>query len=157
LKTVVGFQNVLVSALKEISKLTYLLGQGAVSTEQSYMLYNKYIGLSVQSRAQLGDWHHNQVERLKIDLSKERAAKSGIEAIVSAPLGWINEKHNYRALDKTIVHAITLQADQTIGNTEQPRDVYAEDVELIIMDGKYYYLPMPQTAIPTERKGEPHD
>jgi hypothetical protein len=146
LKTLVEFQNVLVSVLEEISKLTYLLGKGAVSTEQSYMLYNKYTGLSVQSRTQLGDWHNKQVERLKIDLSKERAAKSGIEAIVSTPLGWINEKHNYKALNKTIAHAITSQADRTIGNTEHPMDVYAEDVELIIKDGKYYYLPMQQTV-----------
>lgn len=146
LKTLVRFQNVLVTVLEEISKLTYLLGKGTISTEQSHFLYNKYVNLSVQTRTLLGDWHSKQVEELKIDLSKERVAKAGIEAVVSIPLGWIDEKHNYKAIRKTMAQEITSQANHHIASTEQPRDVYSEDVELIIKGGKYYYLPKPQTA-----------
>lgn len=80
-------------------------------------------------------------------MSKERVAKTGIEAVISIPLGWIDEKHNYKAIKKTIAHEIASQANHIIERTEQPRDVYAEDVELIIKEGKYYYLPKPQSKI----------
>jgi hypothetical protein len=150
LKNLVGFQNVLVAVLGEISKLTYLLGKGSISTEQSYVLYKKYRDLSVQTRTLLGEWHNKQFEALRIDLSKERVAKAGIEAIVSIPFGWIDEKHNYKTLGKTIAQEIASQAINEIGNTEQPLDVYSDDVEIIIRDGKYYYLPEHQSAKPSE-------
>ena len=51
-----------------------------------------------------------------------------------------------RYLLDIIAHEIASQANNTIGRAEQPRDVYDEDVELIIMEGKYYYLPKTQTA-----------
>lgn len=146
LKTLVGFQNVLVSVFEEISKLTYLLGKRTISTDQSYALYNKYTDMSVQTRTLLSEWHSKQVDALRIDLSKERVAKAGIQAVISIPLGWIDEKHNYKAIKKTIAHEIASQANHIIGRAEQPRDVYAEDVELIIKEGKYYYLPKPQTS-----------
>ncbi|OJU09162.1 MAG: hypothetical protein BGN88_08400 [Clostridiales bacterium 43-6] len=146
LKTLVGFQNVLAAVLEEISKLTYLLGKCTISTEQSYALYNKYTEMSEQTRTLLSEWHSKQVDALRIDLSKERVAKTGIKAVISIPLGWIDEKHNYKAIKKAIAQEIASQANHIIGKTEQPRDVYAEDVELIIKEGKYYYLPKPQTA-----------
>ncbi|MDR2504488.1 MAG: topoisomerase IV [Oscillospiraceae bacterium] len=152
LKTLVGFQTVLVAVFGEISKLTYLLEKGSISTEQSYALYKKYRDLSVQTRTLLGEWHNKQVETLRIDLIKERIAKTGFEAIVSIPLGWIDEKHNYKTLGKTIAQEIASQADIAFGSIEQPRDVYADDVEIIIRDGKYYYLPRHQNAEPSEDK-----
>ena len=141
LRTLVEFQNVLVTVLEEISKLTYLLGKGTISIEQSYVLYNKYTALSVQTRTLLSQWHNKQVEALRIDLSKERVAKAGVEAMISIPLGWIDEKHNYKAIRKTIANEISSQTNRALCNTEQPKDVYAKDVEIIIKDGKYYYLP----------------
>lgn len=100
----------------------------------------------MQTRTLLSEWHRKQVDALGIDLSKERVAKAGIQAMISIPLGWIDEKHNYKAIKKTIAHEIFSQANHIFGRTEQPRDVYAEDVELIIKEGKYYYLPKPRTA-----------
>jgi hypothetical protein len=147
LKILIGFQNVLVTVLEEISKLTYLLGKGTISTELSYSLYNKYTSLSVQTRSLLGDWHNKQVEALKIDLSKERVAKAGVEAVISIPLGWINEKHNYKTIKTPIAQEIISQANIEIDQAEQPSDVYAEDVELIIKNGKYYYLPNSQKVL----------
>ena len=83
---------------------------------------------------------------LRIDLRKERIAKAGIEAVISIPFGWIDEKHSYKAIKKTTVQEIASQANSAFGNAEQLMDVYIEDVELISKDGKYYYLPKPQAA-----------
>ncbi len=146
LKTLVGFQNVLVAILEEISKLTYILGKGAISTEQSYALYNRYKDFSVQTRTFLSEWHRERVSTLRIDLGKKRVAKAGLEAAISIVPGWIDEKYNYKEIKKTIANEIASQVNCTIGSTEQPMAVYAEDVELIIKEGKYYYLPKPQTA-----------
>jgi uncharacterized protein YoxC len=146
LKTLVGFQVVLVAVLEEISKLTYLLGKGTISTEQSYALCNKYTDLSVQARTLLGEWHRERVSTLRIDLGKKRVAKTGFEAVISKIPGWIDEKHNYKGINNTIAHEIASQANCEIESDQQPMDVYAEDVELIIKEGKYYYLPKLQPA-----------
>lgn len=145
LKILIGFQNVLVAVLEEISKLTYLLGKGTISAEQSYALYSKYKDSSEQTRMFLSEWHSKQVSTLKIDLCKKRVPKAGFEAVISKIPGWIDEKHNYKEINNTIAHEIAFQANYEIESNQQPMDVYAEDVQLIIKEGKYYYLPKPQT------------
>ena len=146
IKTLIEFQTVLIAVLEEISQLTYLLGKGTISTKQCYILYNKYKAQSIQTRTNLGEWHDKQVETLRIDLGKERVPKVGIDAVLSIPLGWIDERNSYNAIKKSFAYEIAAQKNQSIGNTKQPEDVYAEDVELIIREGKYYYLPKPQMA-----------
>lgn len=104
--------------------------------------YNKYLEQSIQTRTLLGEWHDRQVKALRIDLEQERISKAGVEAIVSAPLGWlIDDKFNYKELKQSLAHEISTQANPTLGSSEAPKQVYDEDVAIIIKDGKYYYLP----------------
>lgn len=140
-KMLVGYQNVLVAVLEEISKLTYLLGKGSISAERSYASYNKYLEQSVQTRTLLGQWHDRQVKTLRIDLDNERISKAGFEAVISAIPGLIDDKFNYKELKQSLAHEISTQANPTLGSSEAPNQVYNEDVAIIIKDGKYYYLP----------------
>jgi len=140
LKVLVEYQNVLVAVLAEISKLTYLLGKGVISTAQSYASYNKYLEQSVQTRTLLGQWHDQQIKALRIDLDKERISKTGFEAVVSAIPGLIDNKFNYKELKKNLVHEISAQTSHIPGSSDASKQIYEEDVEIIIKDGKYYYL-----------------
>lgn len=106
----VGYQNALVTILEEISKLTYLLGKGLISTARSYSSFNKYLELSVQTRTLLGQWHDRQVKVLRIELEKERITKAGFQAFVSAIPGLFDDKFKYNELSQSFVNEISTQA-----------------------------------------------
>jgi len=146
IKTLTEYQTVLSAVLEEISKLTYLLGRGTISSKQCYAQLNKYTEMSIHTRTRLREWHDKQIETLRIDLGKERVPKVGIDAVLSIPLGWIDEKNGYNTIKKSFAYEIAAQKNQYIGKIRQPEDVYAEDVVLIIKEGKYYYLPKSQAA-----------
>ncbi len=139
-KVLVEYQNALIVVLAEISKLTYLLGKGAISTDCSYITYNKYLEQTQQARTLLGQWHDNQVVLLHIDLYKERISKTGFEAIISAPLGLIDDKFKFKALKQSLACEISTQSRPEIEICNEPKRVYDEDVKIIIKGKKYYYL-----------------
>lgn len=136
----VGYQNALLTVLEEISKLTYLLGKGSISTERSYSSFNKYLELSVQTRTLLGQWHDRHVKALRIDLEKERITKTGFQAVVSAIPGLFDDKFKYNELSQSLVNEISTQAKNIPESPAEPKQVYDDDVEIIMKDGKYYYL-----------------
>lgn len=140
LKKLVSYQNALVTMLEEISKLTYLLGKGLISTERSYSSYIKYLELSVQTRNLLGQWHDKQVKALQIDIDKERISKSGFGAVVSAIPGLFDDKYKYNKLSQSLINEISTQAKAIPENSDNLEQVYDDDVEIIIKGGKYYYL-----------------
>ena len=127
--------------LEESSKLVYLLGKCIVSHEQSYYMFHKYRNMSLKTREQLSEWHQRQVNALQIDLLKERAVKKGFKALVSYPLGWIDEKHKYDRIKSTISQEITFRSIPNASSQLEQYNIYNDDVELIINKGKYYYVP----------------
>lgn len=136
----VGYQNALITVLEEISKLTYLLGKGSISTERSYSLFYRYLELSVQTRNLLGQWHDNQVKSLRIDLEKERITKAGFKAVVSAVPGLFDERFKYNELSENLINGISSQVQNIPVSPVEPKSLYDDDVEIIIKEGKYYYL-----------------
>jgi hypothetical protein len=137
--TLVEYQNILIAALEEISKLTYLLGKGGISKDMCFSLYNKYWELSVQARNVLEAWHDKQVEVLKIDLEKNRRSKIGVEGFFAQIPAIIDDRWRYKDLKCGLVDKISIQAQsKPIAITEQ-KAIYDSDVEIIIKDGKYFY------------------
>ena len=136
----IEYQTILLSALDEISKLTYLLGKGGISSDMSYSLFNKFLEQSIQTRNALEQWHDSQVQSLRIDLNKNRILKSGIEGVVSTIPGLIDDDWNYKVLKQGLVEKISTQTKEKLKISEKPMEVYNDDVEIIIKDGKYYYL-----------------
>lgn len=133
----VAYQDVLVTVLEEISKLTYLLGKGGTSCVMCYSLFNKFLEQSVQTRDSLVQWHDRQVKSLCIDLDKNRISKSGFAAIP----GFVRDKWKYHELEKGLVEKINTQSTPKPKDQNNPAEVYDEDVQIIIKDGKYYFLP----------------
>lgn len=143
LAMLLGYRDALLVVLEEISELTYLLGRGSVSAESSHSLLKKYREQSNQVGARLGGWHDKQVGRLQIDVSKERRTKSGWDAFFAAVPSVIDERFKYRALQEGIVGEIGNQTSSVCEDWRDPDDVYEEDVEIIIKDGKLFYLHEP--------------
>jgi len=137
----VEYQNVLVALLEKISNLTYLFGKGCTSWDLSYSLYNSYLEQSRRTRAILEEWHDKQVTALKIDLDKNRKSRSGVEGFFAAiPALVIDEKWKYKELKEGLAHKINTQAQINLKAVDERRAIYDEDVQIIIKDGKYFYL-----------------
>lgn len=136
LSILIEYQNMLSVMLSEISKLTYLLGKGTVSSEMSYSMYNDYLAQSIGTRNILESWHDKQAASLKIDLDKNRKSKNWFAALP----GIVNEEWKYQPLKEGLADKISSQSQTAPTAVVSPKEIFEEDVEIIIRNGKYYYL-----------------
>ncbi|MCL2546172.1 MAG: topoisomerase IV [Oscillospiraceae bacterium] len=137
--TLVEYQNILITILEEISKLSYLLGKGNSSKDMCYSLYSKYWELSVQARDVLESWHDKQVAALKIEIDRNRLEKSGVAGFFAQVPALFDDKWKYRDLKQGIADKITHQSQTKPQAAIEQKAVYDSDVPIVIMDGKYYY------------------
>jgi len=103
-------------------------------------VFNKFWEQSVKVRRNLKSWHDDKISALSIDLIQKRVAKSGFDRVVSAPLTLIDDdKFGYKPITDGVVQKVTTQI-ATEFETPPQSEIYANDVEIIIKDGKYFYL-----------------
>lgn len=133
-------QQIIMSVLEEISKLTYLLGKGEISNEMSYSIFNMYLKQSNHIRTALKEWHEKQVEVLGIDIDKNRINKTGIERVVATIPGLVDDNWYYKELESGFGQKINAQKIENRLIPNQPENVYDNDVQIIIKNGKLYYL-----------------
>ncbi len=134
------YQQILMTVLEEISKLTYLLGKGETSNEMSYSIYISYMEQSNQIRLALEEWHKKQVESHGIDVNQNRRSKKGIEGFFASIPGFIVDKLNYKGLENGLGQKINAQTMQKQLMINKPEEIYEKDVQIIIKEGKYFYL-----------------
>lgn len=139
-KILVEYQKVLVSSLGKISEMTYLLGRGSISSARCFFSFNSSLERSMQAGNRLKQWHEKQIKALKIDLDKNRMLKSGAEGLFSAIPALIDEKWKYKNLGPELTQKINIQSKSDMRALSKSEAVYDDDVQLIIKDGKYYYL-----------------
>jgi hypothetical protein len=137
LQSLVQQQDILVGTLKEISNLSYVIGSGEISLEASSSVFKGYLEASTGLRSHLGEWHSKQLEALKIDLEAERAEKGAFEAIP----GLIVERWKYVSTESGLDREILEQSRLELKSSSQAPDAFDKDVEVIMKDGKYYFLP----------------
>ncbi len=131
------YQRILINLLEEICKLTYLLGKGEISNEMSYSIYNTYLNQSNQTIETLEVWHEEQVGHLGIEIDKNRVMKKGFFATA---LGVVKEDLKYKELANGLLDKINGQRSENRLVVNSTKNLYDEDVQIIIKDGKYYYL-----------------
>lgn len=131
------YQRILINLLEEICKLTYLLGKGEISNEMSYSIYNTYLNQSNQTIEMLEVWHEEQVGQLGIEIDKNRVMKKGFFATA---LGVVKEDLKYKELANGLLDKINGQRSENRLVVNSTKNLYDEDVQIIIKDGKYYYL-----------------
>ena len=138
------YQKSLLDILCKISDLRYTLYLGVVSREQCIAIlpiYSKYVS---DTQKQLTTWHKGVANQLGIDIEKGHRKRSGINGTFHSIIGFIanDDSYNFKILDKKTIDMIR---GQGLGhNKNYPIDtseLYNEDVQLIVKNGKIYYLP----------------
>ncbi|MDD3137852.1 MAG: topoisomerase IV [Lachnospiraceae bacterium] len=134
------YQKILMTILEEISKLTYLLGKGQNSSEMCYSIFKTYQEQSDQIRVALEEWHKKQVQVHGIDIDKNRRNRKGFGGFVASIPGVFYDDLNYRGLEDGLGQKIDAQIAPSQLQINVPEEVYNKDIQIIIKDGKYYYL-----------------
>ncbi len=141
LGTLLKYQEVLLTVFGKISDLTYLLNKGVASVENSYSLYESNKKRSMNIRNILVGWHSNQTKALNIDINQKRKSKEGFDAVLADIPAIFDEKWKYTELADDFVQKITAQSQSEISLLPEPEAIYEKDVQVIIKQGRYYYLP----------------
>ena len=136
------YQQILSEMLGKICELTYALNLGTVSKENCYALYQPYAKQSEEALAGLNEWHKENVSRLQIDLNSTRRKRSGIDRFAMAIPALFKDDYHYKAISDRTADMISSQTDKVaVKKPNDDRDLFREDVRLIIKDGSLYYLP----------------
>ena len=137
----IDHQRILTNILEEISNLMFVFSQGNTSSDLSFAAYYDYIEQSNDARAELTQWHEEQIKAFGIDLLNKKVLKQGIEGIVSVIPGVFNKDWTKKELDDAFIQKIADQTKNPAFVAGQPRFLTGTNVRIIIMNGKYYYLP----------------
>ncbi len=132
-----SFSQILLSVIRKLSALDYVLNKGFVSREYSYTLALPYEEQTEKTLAGLREWHNEHESRLKIDVDQKRRTRT-----------LKNDKlrrlfSDYKMLPDKMVEQICKQSaviEETTQETE--KDLYQEESRIIARDGKLYYLPI---------------
>ena len=135
------YQKGLVEIMYMISDLNYVLHLGALSKEQAYTAYGSMYGQTEKTIEKMQKWHSVHTKKFGIDTDRAVLERKGLDALIHKPLGLINGTYNYRKMSKQEVVNIRNQVNIQVENRlEMTRDLYQEEVKVIIKDGKLFYL-----------------
>jgi len=140
LKKLIQSQQVIATTLEKISSLIYFFYQGEISLEISYSMFETYVEQSNKIRLKLNNWHERQIQNLGIELDTNKIVKSGLEGAVSYVPSFFNNQWRYKELPLELHDEIINQSQGSNLQIDKPEDVFDSDVQIIVKDGKYYYL-----------------
>ena len=135
------YQKGLVEIMFLISDLNYVLHLGALSNEQAYTTYDSMLNQTAKSIEGMQKWHLVHRKKFGIDTDRALLERKGLDALLHKPLGLIDEIHNYRKMSKQEVVNIRNQVNVQVKNRiAMTKDLYQEEVKVVIKDGKIFYL-----------------
>ncbi|WEV45835.1 hypothetical protein OZX60_03640 [Streptococcaceae bacterium ESL0687] len=137
LSLMLDYQEVLLAILGEISKLTHLLGGGQISDKISFDLYEKYKDQSTNLLEVLTAWQEARLEYFELDLNQARRKK---QDLIGMTQGAIKDKWKYKEVKDQTIDQIRRQLNYQILSLDQPKDLQDQDLEIIVDEGRYYYL-----------------
>lgn len=137
----VEYQNKLLAVLYHIGELKYALNLGAASKEYCTSLFGVYFEKTSKSRKALKKWQNEEIKKLKIDEAVLKRKREGVDAVVHFFPGLVNEEKKYRQLPDDLAETIRAQrSSELIAYRPLSDKTFEDDVEIIVKDGKVYYL-----------------
>ena len=89
-------------------------------------------------------WHQDAAKCLGINVTDSVRKRTGLDKAVHYVPGLMDNSKNFKAIQGGISEMITRQTSPIIYQQDQS-DLYAEDAQLISMNGKIYYLQSPKS------------
>jgi hypothetical protein len=132
-----SWQNTLMSLLEQISRLSHAFSLGVISLEKSSAVFQQFLEVSENVNRRLGAWHDMQIKSLQIDVSEGRAGKGAIERLP----GLIKRDLRFLRVKKEFSASIERQQSSRFAMTVSNEDSFNSDVQLLLVDGKYFYRP----------------
>lgn len=136
------FQKTLLELHAKIAELKYTLHLGNVTREQCSANLIQYAKNVEDTQILIVQWHKNTVERLNIDIESLRRKRDGFDSFVHLIPGLFKADYKYRKMHE---NTATMIYDQALGESSKVQqdtsDLYSEDVQILLKDGKIYYLP----------------
>lgn len=135
------YQHTLQETLFKIADLEYTLYMGRVHREQCMSLPLTYTKQISDVQVKLTTWHDYNIKRFGLDIAENKRKRLGIEGAVFAIPGIFDDQFHYKAISKNTADIIETQRKGNIDHHSYTSELYGRDVELILRDGKLYYLP----------------
>lgn len=136
------YQKSLLDVLYKISDLRYTLHIGAVSREQCIAMLSTYTKQVSDTQECLTAWHDEATQRLGIETDEIRRKRVGFDKAIHFLPGFFNHNFNFRSIEKKTANMIATQSTgHELLHEVDTSELYAEDVQIILKDGKIYYLP----------------
>ena len=134
------YQKLLLEVLYRIADLKYALYFGAVSRKQCSAIIPECESRAEDSRKSLEKWHADMIEKLQIDIEKDRRKLLGDVSVVNDIFSLIGKDKQYVSVEKKTATMIKNQTGKQMMKDVDKSELYSEDVRLISKDGKVYYL-----------------
>ena len=136
------YQQILLDIMEKISELTYVLNLGALSKDCCYGIYIPYAKQAENTLNMLNEWHSKNINQFEIDTHSARRKRQRLEKLISSVPVLFNDDWNYRDIPKHTALMIIQQSHAVVDvKPDAKSDFFQEEVELIVKDGKLYYLP----------------
>lgn len=136
------YQQILLDIMEKISELTYVLNLGALSKDCCYGIYIPYAKQAENTLNMLNEWHSKNINQFEIDTHSARRKRQRLEKLISSVPALFNDDWNYRDIPKHTALMIIQQSHAVVDvKPDAKSDFFQEEVELIVKDGKLYYLP----------------
>ncbi|MBQ2712673.1 MAG: hypothetical protein IJF71_04775 [Clostridia bacterium] len=135
------YQSILIRLLYQIGILDCTLHLGVKPKEQCFSSFTLHTKKEETIHKDIAEWHQKQCESLKIDLEESRRKNTGLLGLFEKPISWVHDAWNYRPIDECMVEMIRGQAAECEALAYAEDNLFNEDVQIICLDGKYFYLP----------------
>lgn len=136
-----NYVQILMDMFYKIDVLDFALHKGQKTKEQCFKTYDLHKNISIERKNLLIAWHNEQCEHFDIDLENNRVAHDGILSLIKKPISLINDEWNYKKLKSKTKQLILRQTENIVEQQEEFDNLFDSEVQIIIKDGKCYYLP----------------
>ncbi len=132
--------RILLQILYEIADLKFALNLGAASREQCLALVPVYVQQAEETQRRLTAWHKFTTEKLGVRLEESKRRRKGLDRALHFFPGLFKKDLKYRDMPASTVALIESQIDSVVPAYGETTNRFDEPVELIVRDGRIYYL-----------------
>ena len=125
--------------LLKIGDLRFTLANGSEKSNLSHKQFNNYLDSTNKINNQLELWHNNYIDKLGIDVDKQRK-KGSLFKVREKTIGLIKEDWNYSKIEESTINQISSQIEPKKYN-KLLNDKKDEVILIQKYNGNYYNIP----------------